>query len=69
MSITALRPKSGPATDVVAAMKKRGYVLGGGYGKWKEETFRIGHMGDITIPALESMLQVLGEVCAGGSQA
>jgi len=69
MSVTALRPKSGTAPDVVAAMKKRGFILGSGYGKWREETFRIGHMGDITIAALESMLTVLGEVCAGGSEA
>lgn len=68
MSVTALRPKQGSAPDVVAAMKKRGFVLGGGYGKWKEETFRIGHMGDITVTALEAMLEVLGEVCMEGSR-
>ena len=27
---------------------KRGFVIGGGYGKLKSSTFRIGHMGDHT---------------------
>jgi len=45
-------------------MKKRGYTLGGGYGEWKESTFRIGHMGDITIESLEAMLDVLDEVAS-----
>jgi len=43
-------------------MKKRGYTLGGGYGQWKDTTFRIGHMGDISIDDLNAMLDVLNEV-------
>jgi aspartate aminotransferase-like enzyme len=40
-------------------MKKRGFTIGGGYGKWKDSTFRIGHMGDISVADLEAMLDEL----------
>lgn len=60
-TVTALAPVMPPET-IRAEMKKRGYTLGGGYGEWKETTFRIGHMGDIPIADLEAMLDVLTEV-------
>jgi len=34
--------------DIVKGVAKRGFVIGGGYGKLKSSTFRIGHMGDHT---------------------
>ena len=43
-------------------MKKHGFTLGGGYGKWKADTFRIGHMGDIQLDDLNAMLDALEEV-------
>lgn len=51
---------TGPA--VVAGMKERGFVVGGGYGKLKEGTFRIGHMGDHTVDELDALLAALTEV-------
>ena len=60
-TVSALDPVKPP--DVIrVAMKKRGYTLGGGYGEWKERTFRIGHMGDISLDDLNAMLDVLEEV-------
>ncbi len=50
----------GPA--VVAGMKERGFVIGGGYGKLKSTSFRIGHMGDHTLEELEAVLEALEEV-------
>ncbi len=47
---------------VVSAMKERGFVIGGGYGKLKSTTFRIGHMGDHTLAELEAVLGALEEV-------
>ena len=47
---------------VVAAMKERGWVIGGGYGKLKETTVRIGHMGDKTVEELDLLLEDLDEV-------
>jgi aspartate aminotransferase-like enzyme len=63
-TVTALQPVK-PPDAIRAEMKKRGYALGGGYGDWKETTFRIGHMGDITVDDLNAMLDVLGEVALG----
>jgi aspartate aminotransferase-like enzyme len=60
-TVSALEPVMAPE-DLRAAMKKRGYTLGGGYGEWKEKTFRIGHMGDISLADLNAMLDVLDEV-------
>jgi len=60
-TVTAIAPVLPPET-IRAEMKKRGYTLGGGYGNWKETTFRIGHMGDIPLADLEAMLDVLTEV-------
>jgi aspartate aminotransferase-like enzyme len=51
---------SGPA--VVKEMKSRGWVIGGGYGKLKDSTIRIGHMGDHTVDELDGLLDELGEV-------
>ena len=48
--------------SVVSAMKERGLVIGGGYGKLKGTTFRIGHMGDHTLAELEVVLEALEEV-------
>lgn len=49
-------------SGVVSAMLQRGWVIGGGYGKLKDETIRIGHMGDHTVDELELMLDALEEV-------
>ncbi len=60
-SVTAVSPVLPPDT-IRAEMKKRGYTLGGGYGIWKDTTFRIGHMGDIPVADLTAMLDELAEV-------
>ena len=52
--------RSGP--DVVAAMRARGWVIGGGYSRLKESTIRIGHMGDHDPQVLGELLGALGEV-------
>jgi len=60
-TVSALAPVKSP-DEIRNAMKQRGFTLGGGYGSWKATTFRIGHMGDISIDALNAMLDVLDEV-------
>lgn len=62
-TVTTLRcpaGRSGP--EIVAAMRERGYTIGAGYGKLKETTFRIGHMGDHTPGELDVLLGQLEEV-------
>lgn len=63
-SVSALKPTRRDATSILSAMKERGYTLGGGYGKWKGESFRIGHMGDIRVADLSAMLDDLERVAS-----
>jgi aspartate aminotransferase-like enzyme len=63
-TVSALRPTCGMSgREVVHAMRQKGFVIGSGYGRWKDETFRIGHMGDVSVEALDEMLDVLERVC------
>lgn len=48
--------------EVVSELAARGWVIGGGYGKLKDSTFRIGHMGDHTLDELEELLEVATDV-------
>lgn len=67
-TVTCLRPPEGVAApDLVARARARGWTLGGGYGAWKESTFRIGHMGDVGPDDLSALLDVLDEVLEEGS--
>lgn len=50
------------AASVVKEMESRGWVIGDGYGKLKDSTIRIGHMGDHTVAELDALLEVLDEV-------
>ncbi len=65
MTVTALEPSAKDAEIIRYAMQEKGFTIGGGYGQWKERTFRIGHMGDISVESLQAMLDVLDEVAAG----
>ena len=59
-------PEGGQAgTAVSKAMSARGITIASGYGKNKETTFRIGHMGDHTVAELEVVLENLTEVLRG----
>jgi aspartate aminotransferase-like enzyme len=62
-SVTCITTPEGiPGSRVAAEMKARGYVIASGYGRLKDSTFRIGHMGDHTVDELEELLSVLEEV-------
>jgi aspartate aminotransferase-like enzyme len=62
-TVTAVAMPEGTAgPDVVGEMRERGWVIGGGYGKLKATSIRIGHMGDHTLTELEQLLVVLTEV-------
>ncbi len=55
-------PEGVAAPEVVSEMRSKGFVVGGGYGKLKQETVRVGHMGDHTVEELEVVLGQLGEI-------
>jgi predicted phosphoserine aminotransferase len=52
-------PAGVDAAAVVAGVRRRGWVLGGGYGKLAAHTIRVGHMGDHTVDELEGLLAAL----------
>ena len=41
---------------------KRGFVISNGYGKLKEQTFRIAHMGDLCLDDIEELLSTIDEI-------
>jgi aspartate aminotransferase-like enzyme len=59
-TVTSLRlPEGLSGPRIVSAMKERGWVIGGGYGKLEETGIRIGHMGDHTVDELNGLLTAL----------
>ena len=58
--ITLPQAITGP--EVVAAMRERGWVIGGGYSRLRESSIRIGHMGDLQVDDLLELLDALGEI-------
>lgn len=59
---TISMPDDVPGSNVVSELRSRGWVIGAGYGKIKDSTIRIGHMGDHTVEELEPLLQELADV-------
>ena len=49
------------AETIAAIQAKHNTIFGNGYGKLKEQTFRIAHMGDITLDDLEQLLGWIDE--------
>ena len=61
-TVSCLRPPEGrSAPDLVASLRQRGITVGGGYGAWKPETFRIGHMGEVQLDDLERLFDAIEE--------
>lgn len=68
-TVTCVRVRPGFETaGFLRALKRRGYALGSGYGRLKEETFRIGHMGDHTLEVLRALLEEMDQVLEGGGR-
>jgi predicted phosphoserine aminotransferase len=55
-------PDGWTGPSLAAAVKARGFQIATGYGRMKDDTFRIGHMGDHSPAALEELLDVLAGV-------
>ena len=59
-TVTCIRIPSGrTGPEITAAMKAKGYTIAPGYGALKNETIRIGHMGDHTVDELNALLAEL----------
>lgn len=44
------------------ALRERGMLISNGYGNLKDKTFRIGHMGDLTLEDLEMLTDAMEEI-------
>jgi aspartate aminotransferase-like enzyme len=65
-TVSCLRAPTGKeAPQLVEDLALRGFTIGGGYGKWKPETFRIGHMGEVGAEDLAALLQAVDESLEG----
>lgn len=53
-------PPGRTGSELVAAMKAKGFTIASGYGKLKDAMVRVGHMGDHTMDELETVLDALG---------
>jgi len=61
-TVSCLRPPEGVDPQaLLAALAAKGYTVGGGYGRWKDSTFRIGHMGEVFEDDLERLFPVIDE--------
>lgn len=56
-----LPPREQSTAPIVAALRRRGYLVDDGYGQLKGRILRIGHMGDWQEDDLEGLLRELSE--------
>ncbi len=67
-TVACLKSPRGPAApELVKKLAAEGFTLGGGYGEWKESTFRIGHMGEVRREDLDELFAALDAALAGGA--
>ncbi len=65
-AVSALVPPAGVrVAEVLREMRARGFTLAGGLGALADRLVRIGHMGDATPAAVDTMLGALADVAAG----
>ena len=66
LTVTAVTlPPGVTGPQMAAAVRERGFVIGSGYGKLRETTFRVGHMGDHTPDRLALCLAACEEALVG----
>lgn len=62
-TVTTIRvPDGWTGPRVAGGARERGFTVATGYGRLKDETFRIGHMGDQTVATLDALLDALEDV-------
>lgn len=66
VSCLKLRHAEPTGGAVAKRLEAKGFTIASGYGKLKDSTFRIGHMGDHTVPETEAVLAALAEVLRRG---
>src|SRR5688572_3404322 len=65
-TVTCIKAPDGwTGPRVAAECKARGFQIATGYGRLKDSSFRIGHMGDHTVEEVEDLLEALEEIFIG----
>jgi aspartate aminotransferase-like enzyme len=65
-TVTTVRlPERLRGTEVAARLEARGWTIGAGYGRLKDSTIRIGHMGEHTVEDLDGVLAELDGAVRG----
>lgn len=66
-TLTAIRNTRGISVAALnEELGRRGAAISNGYGKLKEKTFRIAHMGDIQLSDIKELLSQIDEIIAAG---
>jgi aspartate aminotransferase-like enzyme len=68
-TVSCIRSGEIDVPALIAGLLERGHEIGNGYGDLKNETFRIGHMGDHTPDQLEELLAAADEVLTATARA
>jgi aspartate aminotransferase-like enzyme len=63
ITLSCFKTPQGFKTDnMIKELKKRGYLISGGYGSFKGKTFRIAHMGDMTLNDLRELTREIDTI-------
>ena len=66
-TVTAVTvPEGASGKEIASRVEAEGYVIAPGYGKLRERTFRIGHMGDHTVRGLTGCLAAIDRILIAG---
>jgi len=68
-TVSCIRAGDIDVPSLIAGLKEHGHEIGNGYGDLKNQTFRIGHMGDHTPEQLDQLLTAADEVLAATATA
>ena len=49
-------------SDFINKLKEKGFLIANGYGQLKEKTFRIAHMGDLTVEEIKELISNMNQI-------
>jgi aspartate aminotransferase-like enzyme len=62
-TVTAIKnTRNISVADLNSKLGERGFAISNGYGNLKEKTFRIAHMGDLTLPEIDEVLGHIDDI-------
>ena len=63
ITVTCIQNTSGKnVQELNSKLGEKGFMISNGYGKLKEKTFRIGHMGEWTPDGIKQVLAFINEI-------